>query len=75
MSFPDGDKLHLSIDGTRPYLNSFEGLWVHYKFTHYQDLRLMRSRKTMEEWVAEATANGEVVERISWPPQENPPRT
>lgn len=71
MSFPDGDKLYLLVDGIRPERNDFKGPWFHYQFTNDQNRRLTSSGKGMGEWVAEATANGEVVERI-WPPQEHP---
>jgi len=68
MSLPDGDKFHLFTGGTRPYRNKFEGPWIDYRLTPEQKTRLMRSGKDMAEWVAEATANGEVVKR-KWPPQ------
>ena len=72
MSFPDGDKLRLLRDGTRPVRSNFAGPWVHYILTIEQSIRSMRSGKQRNEWVDEVTAKGEVVERV-WPPQEHPP--
>lgn len=60
MLFPDGDELRLLIDRTRPERNDTKGLWVYYEFTQDQNLRLARPVKRTREWVAEATANGEV---------------
>ena len=68
MSFPDGDKLFLLSDGTRPERNNFKGPWFHYQLTNDQGMRMMQSGKKASEWAAEAIANGEAVERI-WPPQ------
>ena len=68
MSFPDGDELHLLADGTRPDRNNFRGPWFDYQLTPDQSIRLMKSGKDLDEWVAEVTAGGEVVERI-WPPK------
>ena len=71
MSFPDGEKLGLLLDGTRPRRSNFHGPWTHYELTNDQGLRLERSGKDTPEWVANAIAKGERVKRI-WPPEEDP---
>ena len=70
MSFPDGDKLGLLSEGTRPARNGVRGPWSHYELTSDQGLRAARAGMNPIEWAIEATAKGEAVKRI-WPPQED----
>ena len=67
MSFPDESELYLPWTGTRPVQNDFSGPYTYYQFTGDQAVRMMKSGKSRDEWVAEAIANGEVLDRI-WPP-------
>ena len=67
MSFPDESELYLPWTGTRPVRNNFSGPYTYYRFTGDQAIRMMKSGKSRDEWVAEAIANGEVLDRI-WPP-------
>ena len=67
MSFPDTDEFLLLADGKRPHKNHFSGPFNAYRFTPDQVSRMWRSGKSQDAWVAEATANGEVLDRI-WPP-------
>ena len=68
MSFPDGDELFLLTDGTRPHRNSFRGPWFDYRLARDKNVRMVGSGEGLDRWIAEVTANGEVVERI-WPPE------
>jgi len=69
MSFPDGDKLDLLPSGARPTRNGVSGPLVHYELTRDQSKRAVRSKMPVHEWIAQAEANGEEVNRV-WPPRE-----
>jgi hypothetical protein len=68
MSFRDGGELDLLSCGTRPKRNNFGGRRPTYRLTPEQDMRWRESGKTIQEWDAEVSAKGEVVERNWMPP-------
>ena len=67
MSFPDAVEWSLLAEGGgRPYRNDFSGPFTFWRLTGDQEARIRKSGKSRDEWGAEATANGEFVDR--WPP-------
>ena len=67
ISFPDRDEFLLLADRQQPYKNYFSGSFAACRFTPDQVSRMCQSGKSRDGWVAEATANGEVSDRM-WPP-------
>jgi len=70
MSFPDGDELNFLPFGARPTRNMICGPWVHYELTPAQGERAVRSKMPVSEWIDQAEASGEEVNRV-WPPRED----